>query len=91
MKLAQKLLKTISLSYSKIIRQIQNIIDTTSAAVAKLISALDTKKSLGPKLVPTFILKSNIHLFSQVISFIVNQSFHEEVFPQSIKTSKVII
>ena len=91
MKLSQKLLKTISLSYSKIIRQIQNIIDTTSAAVAKLISALDTKKSLGPKRVPTFILKSNIHLFSQIISFIVNQSFHEEVFPQIIKTSKVII
>ena len=81
MKLAQKPLKPISLSYSKIIRQIQNLIDTTSAAVAKLISALDTKKSLGPKRAPTFILKSNIHLFSQIISFIVNQSFHEEVFP----------
>ena len=65
--------------------------DTTPAATAKLISSLDTENLLGPKSVPTFILKSNMHLFSQIISFIVNQSFHEGVFPQSIKTAKVII
>ena len=63
----------------------------TPAAIAKLISSLDTKNSLGPKSVPIFILKSNIHLFSQIIFFIVNQSFHKGVFPQSIKTAKVII
>ena len=65
--------------------------DTTPAVIAKLIYSLDTKRSLGPKRVPTFILKSNIHLFSQIIYFIVNQSFHEGVFPQSVKTAKVII
>ena len=65
--------------------------DTTPAAIAELISSLKTKKSLGPKSVPTFTLKSNIHLFSQIISFIVNESFHEGIFPQSIKTVKVIV
>ena len=65
--------------------------DTAPAAIAKLISSLDTKKSLGQIKVPTFVLKSNIHLFSQIIYFIVNQSFHEGVFPQSTKTAKVII
>ena len=63
--------------------------DTTPAAISKLISSVDSKKSSGPKSVPTFILKSNIHLFSQIISFIVNKSFHEGVFPQRIKTAKV--
>ena len=63
--------------------------DTTPAAISKLISSVDIKKSSGPKSVPTFILKSNIHLFSQIISFIVNKSFHEGVFPQRIKTAKV--
>ena len=62
--------------------------DTRPAAIAKQISSLDTKKSLGPKSVPTFILKSNIHLFSQVISFIVNQSFHEGVFHKVLKLQK---
>ena len=65
--------------------------DTTPAAIAKLISSLDTKKLLGPKSVPTFILKFNIHLFSQIIFFIENNYFHEGVFPQFIKTAKVII
>ena len=65
--------------------------DTTPAAITKLTSSLDTKKLLGPESVPTFTLKFNIYLFSQIISFIVNQSFHEGVFPQSIKTVKVTI
>ena len=41
--------------------------DTAPAAIAKLISSLDTKKSLGQIKFPTFVLKSNIHLFSQII------------------------
>ena len=83
------LLKTVSLPYSKNVINPVFLTDTTPASISKLISSVDIKKSSGPKSVPTFILKSNIHLFSQIISFIVNKSFHEGVFPQRIKTAKV--
>ena len=64
--------------------------DTIPAAIAKLISSLYTKKSSGTKSVTTFILKSNIYLFCQIVSYS-KSTFHEDLFPRSIKIAKVII
>ena len=50
--------------------------DTTPVAIAKLMSSVDTKKSLDPESVPTFIRKSSIHLFSQIIFL-----YYKSIFP----------
>ena len=63
---------------------------TTADDIAKVISSLNPKKSLGPNSIPSHILKTNSKIFSPLIAVLVNQSFDEGIFPESLKIAKVI-
>ena len=63
---------------------------TSEDEVHKLISQLNKGKALGPLSIPVTILKDNVNTLSTPLSFIINQSFAQGVFPESLKTVQVM-
>ena len=55
-----------------------------------LILAFDNKKSLSPNSIPIYILKISNHLFSDLLTEMVNLSFKTGIFPALCKLSKII-
>ena len=64
---------------------------TSEDEVHKLISQLNKGKALGPLSIPVTILKDNVNILSTPLSFIINQSFEQGVFPESLKTVQVML
>ena len=62
---------------------------TSEDEVHKLISQLNKGKALGPLSIPVTILKDNVNILSTPLSFIINRSFEQGVFPESLKTAQV--
>ena len=58
---------------------------TSEDEVYKLISQLNKGKALGPLSIPVTILKDNVNILSTPLSFIINRSFEQGIFPESIK------
>ena len=63
---------------------------TTPHEIYDIISAFDTKKSLGPNSVPVYILKISNNFFSDKLTDIINLSFRTGIFPDLCKLAKVI-
>ena len=61
---------------------------TSENEVHKLISQ-NKGKALGPLSIPVTILKDNVNILSTPLSFIINRSFEQGVFPESLKTAQV--
>ena len=64
---------------------------TSEDEVHKLICQLNKGKALGPLSIPVTILKDNVNILSTPLSFIINQSFEQDVFPESLKTVQVML
>ena len=62
---------------------------TSEDEVHKLICQLNKGKALGPLSIPVTILKDNVNILSTPLSFIINRSFEQGVFPESLKTAQV--
>ena len=62
---------------------------TSEDEVHKLISQLNKAKALGLLSIPVTILKDNVNILSTPLSFIINRSFGQGVFPVSLKTAQV--
>ena len=62
---------------------------TSEDEVNKLISQLNKGKALDPLSIPITILKDNVNILSTLLSFIINRSFEQGVFPESLKTAQV--
>ena len=63
---------------------------TTPKEVENLISNLKNNKSTGPNSIPTKILKLTKKIISEPLCNIINISFNTGVFPESMKSAKVI-
>ena len=59
--------------------------------VEKIIDGLDMKKATGPNSLPYIILKSFKMFFSVWLSRLVNLCFEVGVFPDILKTAKIIL
>ena len=64
---------------------------TSEDEVHKLISQLNKGKALGSLSIPVTILKDNVNILSTPLSFIINWSFVQGVFPESLKTVQVML
>ena len=62
---------------------------TSEDEVHTLISQLNKGKTLGPLSIPVTILKYNVKILSTPLSAIINRSFEQGVFPESLKTAQV--
>ena len=63
---------------------------TNPIEIFDIINSLINKKALGPNSLPVYILKVNNHLFSDLLSKIINLSFVTGIFPDLCKVAKVI-
>ena len=63
---------------------------TVPAEIVKIIDRLDISKSTGPNGIPVFLLKTFKHFFSHWLSKLVNICFETGIFPDILKTAKVI-
>ena len=63
---------------------------TSEDEVHKLIPQLNKGKALGSLIIPVTILKGSINTLSTLLSFIINWSFEQDVFPESLKTAQVM-
>ena len=63
---------------------------TSCYEISKIISNLDSGKSLGPNSVPIYILKVSNDFFSELLSKVINLSFETGIFPDLCKLAKVI-
>ena len=54
----------------------------THDEVRKLISQLNNQKALGPTSIPVTILKENIDVLVRPLTFILDQSFEQGIFPK---------
>ena len=57
--------------------------------IIKIIKNLNSNKSLGPNSTPVHILKENIEILAKPLLHIINVSFSEGIFPESLKTARV--
>ena len=64
---------------------------TSEDEVHKLISQLNKGKALGPLRFPVTILKGNVYILSNPLSFIVNLLFEQCIFPESLTTAQVML
>ena len=62
----------------------------THDAVRKLVSQLNNRKALGPTSIPVTILKENIDVLVRPLTFILNQSFEQGIFPEILKIVQVL-
>ena len=62
---------------------------TNKDEVRKLVSQLNKGKTLGPLSIPVTILKDNVNILSNPPTSIINQSFDEDFFPESLKTTQL--
>ena len=62
---------------------------TTGGEVHKLISQSNIRKALGLLSIPVTIFKVNVNVSSKSLSFIINRSFKQGIFPESLKTAQV--
>ena len=65
------------------------IILTLNDEVHKLISPWNKGKALGPLSIPVTIIKGNVNILSNPLSFIINHSFEQGIFPESLKPAHV--
>ena len=63
---------------------------TTPDEINKIITSFSPSKSTGPNSIPVKILKLLNQDFSKQISYLINRSFQEGIFPTSLKISKVV-
>ena len=62
---------------------------TSEDEVHKLVFQLNRGKALGPLSISVTILKDKVNILSTPLSFIINRSFEQGVFPESLKTAQV--
>ena len=62
---------------------------TNKDEVRKLVSQLNKGKTLSPLSIPVTILKDNVNILSNPPTSIINQSFDEDFFPESLKTTQL--
>ena len=63
---------------------------TDTIEIEKIIKSLKNGKSLGPNRIPTSILKYCVDILSEPLSKLINLSFDQGIFPELLKTAKVI-
>ena len=63
---------------------------TTPEEISNIIVNLDSKKSSGPSIIPTKLLKIANPLLCRQISLIINTSFTNGIFPDSVKIANVV-
>ena len=61
----------------------------THDEVRKLISQLNNRKALGPTSIQVTILKDNIEVLVRHLTFNLNQSFEQGIFPEILKIVQV--
>ena len=57
--------------------------------IEKLISNLNKNKSLGPRSVPIKILQNHVDVLKQPLTYSINFSFQQVIFPEALKTARV--
>ena len=57
--------------------------------IEKLINNLNQNKSLGPCSIPVKILQKHIDVFKQPLTYLINLSFQQGIFPEALKTTRV--
>ena len=62
---------------------------TDKNEIMKLIAKLNQSKALGPNSIPVNILKDNSDIFSEPLSKLINLSFQQGIFPETLKTAQV--
>ena len=63
---------------------------TTPLEISNIIISIKLSKASGPNSIQTKLLKDCIHIFSFVISMLINKSFSEGSFPDFLKLANVI-
>ena len=63
---------------------------TTPLEISKIITSIKLSKASGPNSIQTKLLKDCIHIFSFVLSMLINKSFSEGSFPDFLKLANVI-
>lgn len=66
------------------------ITPTSPAEIATIINSLDVSKACGPFSLPPHILKMSVNYIAQPLSHIINASFEQGIYPESLKTANVI-
>ena len=61
----------------------------TEAEIEKIVNNLSCSKSSGPYSIPTHILKDNINILKKPLAKLINMSFQQGMFPESLKSAKV--
>ena len=62
---------------------------TSQAEVVNTINSIENKSSFGPDEIPVTVLKASANHISQVLSLLINHSFEEGIFPDSLKIAKI--
>ena len=57
--------------------------------VVKLVNNINKNKSLGPNSIPISVLKRHIDVLKGPITFLINLSFRQGIFPDALKNAKV--
>ena len=57
--------------------------------IEKLINNLNQNKSLGPCCIPIKILKNHVNVLKQPLTYLINLSFQQGIFPETLKTARV--
>ena len=57
--------------------------------IEKLINNLNQNKSLGPCSIPVKILQKHVDVLKQPLTYLINLSFQQGIFPEELKTARV--
>ena len=57
--------------------------------IEKLINNLNQNKSLGPCSIPVKILQKHVDVLKQPLTYLINLSFQQGIFPEALKTARV--
>ena len=63
---------------------------TTEKEVISVINEMKTSKSTGHNSIPTYMLKRSNQIICKPLTYLINLSFSNEIFPDLLKTSNVI-
>ena len=62
----------------------------TEKEVISVINEMKTSKSAGHNSIPTYMLKRSNQIICKPLTYLINLSFSNEIFPDLLKTSNVI-
>ena len=59
--------------------------------IEKLINNLNQNKSLGPCSIPVKILQNHVDALKQPLTYLINFSFQQGIFPEALKTARATL